>query len=363
MRTQNAETENQGAGGGGAPKRSRPRIKDIARYAGVSYSTAARVLSRNGNYAISEKMRQRVLEVARKHGYSTDPFARYMRKQRSHIIGLCGVIPRGSSDVGPSYRIELNRRVAGIHASPHAGDYNLMLLLRDDHDPDLEERLTQGIAYIDGLIYVSPTTKHKRLLKRFAKRVPIVLEDAEGFDELCSVSVDQYGAVEAAVRLLVHRGCARPALLTHCGTEYYHNRTRTEAFHKTLLTLGIPFEGDQIVMNYLGRNGARSATLKMLQGRPPVDGLIAPRDEELVGVLDTIEDLGLTLGKDVKLVSINETELSRHMKPGITVVRFPAERVAREAFELLIRMIGGQVHGVEHILIPASIVERQSTTG
>jgi LacI family transcriptional regulator len=350
-------------GGGGGPKRSRPRIKDIARYAGVSYSTAARVLSRNETYAISEKMRERVLDVAQKHRYSTDPFARYMRKRRSHIIGMCGVMPQTLSDAAITYRIELNRRVAGINSSPYYKDYNLMLLLRDDQAADLEARLAQGIAYMDGLIYVSPTTKHRPLLKRFAKHVPIVLEDAEGVDEFCSVSVDQYGAIESAARLLANRGCKRIGLLTHRGTEYYHNQVRIKAFRKTVHTLGMPLDADQVVTNYQGRQGAYAATLQMLQARRPVDGIIAPRDEELVGVLNAIEESRLTLGKDVKLVSMNETEFSRHMKPGISVVRFPAEQVAREAFELLVRLIEGQIHGTEHILVPASIVERQSTTG
>ena len=355
--------EGQGAGGGGGPKRSRPRIKDIARYAGVSYSTAARVLSRNETYAISEKMRERVLEVARKHRYSTDPFAHYMRKRRSHIIGMSGVMPHTLSDAAISYRIELNRRVAGINSSPYYRDYSLMLLLRDDQALDLEVRLGQGIAYMDGLIYVSPTTKQKPLLKRLAKHVPIVLEDAEGFDELCSVSVEQSGAIESAMRLLANRGCKRLGLLTHRGTEYYHNQVRIKAFRKAVPALGMSPDADQIVTNYQGRQGSHTAALRMLQARRPVDGLIVPRDEELVGVLDAIEESGLALGKDVKLISVNETEFSRHMKPGISVVRFPVEQVAREAFELLVRMIEGHVHGIEHILVPASIVERQSTTG
>jgi LacI family transcriptional regulator len=357
-------TNSDGARSGGVrPRSARPRIKDIARYAGVSYSTAARVLSRSGNYAVSDKMRQHVLDVARKHRYSTDPFARYMRKQRSHIIGICGVMPRTSSDAASSYRIELNRRVAGIHASPHSTDYNLMLLLREDQTVDLEARLTQGIAYMDGLIYVSPTTKQKPLLKRLAKRVPLVLEDAQGLDDLCSVSVEQYAAIESAARLLVNRGCKRLALLTHHGAEYYHNQVRLRAFRETVQALRLPLEADQVVVNYEGRQGARSAISWLLRARQPIDGLIAPRDEELVGVLDAIEEAGLTMGKEIKLISMNETELSRHMKPGISVVRFPAEQVAREAFELLVRLIEGQVHETEHILAPASIVERQSTTG
>jgi DNA-binding LacI/PurR family transcriptional regulator len=363
MRKSNDRDEGEGSSGGGGPKRSRPRIKDIARYAGVSYSTAARVLSRNENYAISPKMRERVLDVARKHHYSTDPFARYMRKRRSHIIGMSGVMPHTLSDAAITYRIELNRRVAGINSSPYYRDYNLMLFLRDDQAADLETRLSQGIAYMDGLIYVSPTTKHRPMLKRLAKHVPIVLEDAEGVDELCSVSVDQYGAIASATRLLANRGCRRISLLMRHGEEYYHNHIRAKAFRETLSALGLCAEADQVLANYQGRQGTHAAVLAMLRSRGPVDGLIVPRDEELVDALDAIEESGLVLGKGVKLISVNETEFSRHMKPGITVVRFPTEQVAREAFELLIRLIEGHIHGTEHILVPASIVERQSTTG
>ena len=342
--------------------RVRPTLKDIAAYAGVSYSTVARILSKNGKYSVSKEMREHVLDVARKYGYSTNPFARYMRNNRSHIIGISGVVMHMPSERPSSDRIELNRRVRGINSSFYAKDYNLMLLLRDEQDPDLESRLIEGTAYLDGLIYVSPTVKHKALLMRLSRRLPIVLEDTHGLMDICSVSVDQYSAVDSASRLLLNRGCRRLGIITHHGGEYYHNQVRLKAFKETIQKFSLTVDADQIA-SCCGRQSSRAAALRLLQGKKRVDGIIAPRDEELLGVLDAIEESNLVLGKDVRLISINETEVSRHMKPGISVIRFPAELVAREAFELLIRLIQGQVQSPEHILLPATIVERQSTTG
>jgi LacI family transcriptional regulator len=151
-------------------------------------------------------------------------------------------------------------------------------------------------------------------------------------------------------------------MITHHGVEYYHNQIRLKAFKETLAKCSLSFGADQIA-ECCGRQSSRTATLRLLQSKKRVDGIIAPRDEELLGVLDAIEESNLVLGKDVRLISINETEVSRYMRPGISVIRFPAELVAREAFELLIRLVEGKVQSPEHILLPATIVERQSTMG
>ncbi len=344
-------------------RNTRQTLQSIARLAGVSYSTVARVLSGNAKYPVSAKMREHVMKVAGEHGYSTDPFARYMRKQRSDIIGICGHMTRASSEGDASDRFNLNRRVAGIHSSIEATNYNLMVLLRDDMDPNLEMRMTKSVAYLDGLIYSYPIIRHKPFLLRLAQRLPIVIEQGEGINELCSVSVDQYGAIVAATQLLVNRGCKRIALMTHYGTEYYHNRIRLGAFQDAMKSCGLSLEEDQIITGCRGARSAFESVSRLLHKSKRIDGLIAPRDAQLAGSINAIEEASLVIGKDIRLISINETELSRHMKPGISVIRFPTEQVARESFELLLRILEGQVQEPEHILIPATIVERQSTAG
>src|SRR6516164_3052518 len=64
-------------------------IKDIAGESGVSVTTVSMVLN-NGPSAqrISEKTRKRIWRIAHKRGYRPNLFARSLRSNRSHTLGV-----------------------------------------------------------------------------------------------------------------------------------------------------------------------------------------------------------------------------------------------------------------------------------
>ena len=57
-------------------------LEQIAKLAGVSRSTASRVL--NGQPNVRPDVRERVLEVIREHGYQPDLVARALASKRTH---------------------------------------------------------------------------------------------------------------------------------------------------------------------------------------------------------------------------------------------------------------------------------------
>ena len=61
-------------------------IYDISEKAGVSIATVSRVL--NGNANVSEKTRQKVLDVMEKYGYTPNVFARGLGLNTMKTIGL-----------------------------------------------------------------------------------------------------------------------------------------------------------------------------------------------------------------------------------------------------------------------------------
>ena len=343
-------------------KPAQPTLKDIARHAGLSYSTVARTLSPSNQYPVSDQMRQQVLAAVRELKYTVNPFARYLSSQRSQIIGLCGPMNKSRRALWSQTDFNINRRIGGIIANPLSDAYNLMVIVRDDEMDDRQERMMQSTAYLDGLIFVSPTNRHKELIRRVSQRIPVVIDGAAFMKDISSVGVDQKQAVESSVQLLNRHGCRRLGLVLN-QLFYHHNQVRLDAFRRMLRTLGLPFEESRVRFTIQTMESAYQATKTILSAQPWVDGLICGRDQELLGILRAVDEAGLRLGQDIRLISLNETDATREMSPGITAVCFPTEQIAHESFKLLLDQIEGVVTDPVHLLLCTSIVERESTLG
>lgn len=100
-------------------------LKDVARAAGVSYSTVSRSLS--GSPQIGRETRERILRLCDEMGYTKNYVARSMVMRRTELIGL--VVP----SIDNQFMAEL-----AYHAEMSAGrrGYNLMLC---NSGPDLRQ--------------------------------------------------------------------------------------------------------------------------------------------------------------------------------------------------------------------------------
>ena len=65
-----------------------PRIRDVARRAGVSITTVSRVLNPVSDYPVAPATRRRVLAAASALQYSPSALARALVTRRSHMVGV-----------------------------------------------------------------------------------------------------------------------------------------------------------------------------------------------------------------------------------------------------------------------------------
>lgn len=73
-------------------EKQRITLNDIAELAGVSKTTASMILNgQSAQYRIKDETREKVLEVAKQHGYRANAYAKALKLRRSNVIGL--VIP------------------------------------------------------------------------------------------------------------------------------------------------------------------------------------------------------------------------------------------------------------------------------
>src|SRR5687768_8469724 len=92
-------------------------LKDVARAAGVAWSTASYALN-GGPKPVSESARQRVLDAARTLGYSSNLLARGLVTGRMRTIGVL------APDLHSTNATE---QVAGIEAEAQQYDYRVVL--------------------------------------------------------------------------------------------------------------------------------------------------------------------------------------------------------------------------------------------
>ena len=126
-------------------------IADVAKKAGVSVSTAARVLSGRG-YAAAET-RRLVLEAAKDLGYVPNQIARSLRTRQTQMVGLL------IGDVENFFYSVLAKNVESV--AKGAG-YHVVLCNSDD-DPEIEREYLKLLdaMRVDALI-VTPTSRNRR---------------------------------------------------------------------------------------------------------------------------------------------------------------------------------------------------------
>ena len=180
-------------------------VSDVAKEAGVSVSTAARVLSGSG-YA-SDETRRLVLETAKELGYVPNQIARSLRTRRTKMLGLL------VGDVENSFYSVIAKNVESV--AKDAG-YHVVLCNSDD-DPEIEQeylKLLEGIR-VDALI-VTPTSKNRRSLGRLAEKDIVIVQvdrRVEGL-EADAILVDNESGAVSAVEHLIEAGHSEIGILT-----------------------------------------------------------------------------------------------------------------------------------------------------
>jgi len=312
---------------------TRPTINDIARAAGVSKGTVSRVL--NGHSTVAQRTRAQVEHVMSELGYAPDPAARQLSWRTGQTLGLSTLA--GDPLLSP-YQVLL-RRSLEAHTAP-AG-----VQLLDLHgDLHTLTRLPSAVL----LLHIRPLDHRLELLAQ--QRVPVVM--------------------------IGHHPTFRWAAPDDQGGALLATRQLTQAGHRELVFLGsgisqVARDREAGFLAAAAEVGARVSTLPggftVLDGYRTVrraweDGLrftgcFAASDEQAVGVVAALEDLGMKVPQDVSVVGFDGLpELPLPIR--LTTVAQDIPCIAAAALELVQEALSGQpVRGVK---VPVHLVEGQT---
>ena len=312
---------------------TRPTINDIARAAGVSKGTVSRVL--NGHATVAERTRQTVKHVMNELGYAPDPAARQLSWRTGQTLGLSTL--SGDPLLSP-YQVLL-RRSLEAHTAP-AG-VQLLDLHGDLH----------GLTHLPSavlLLHIRPLDHRLELLARH--RVPVVMIGHH--PTFRWVAPDDHGGALLATRQLTQAG-HRALLFLGSGISQVA-RDREAGFLAAAAEVGASVS--TLPGGFTVLDGYRTVRRAWEEGLR-FTGCFAASDEQAVGVIAALEDLGLRVPQDVSVVGFDGLpELPLPIQ--LTTVAQDIPSIAAAALELVQEALGGQpVRGVK---VPVRLVAGQT---
>jgi LacI family transcriptional regulator len=325
-------------------------ITDVAKAAGFSIATVSRVL--NGiDYPLAEETRLRVLEVAKEMGYRPNLIARSLRMEQTHTVGI--IVENILSPFIPPI-------IRGIHDRLKQVDY-LSMTLNADFDlaaeADAIERL--GMRQIDGIIFVESYIRTSSEVSALINKPHLFVHRL--FDSLDINSIvpdDRYGA-RLAVEHLVKLGHRRIAFING-PDEWDATVNRLAGYRDALLASGIEYDSSLVVQgDWQVQSGYQQAQqLLALPDRP--SALFAANDLMALGVIYAAQEVGLSVPDDLALVGYDDRDFTGFVRPALTTIQMPCEKMGQIAADSLLRLIRGEFESIEPTLVQGELVVRQS---
>lgn len=329
-------------------------ISDVARLAGVSITTASRVLNPVAGYPIAAPTRQRVLAAAESLQYSPSAIARALVTQRSRIVGaLVG-------DIVDPYFAEI---VRGVEDVARRTGY-LVVVCNTDRDPANERRYVAALRdyRADAVLFLGgqfASPDEQAQMERelvVARRQGTVLMGLLGDrGDLPRVDVDHGAGARQMVAYLVGLGHRRIGFI--CGPGAITTaRERLAGFRDGMAAAGLP--ADLIAVGDFTFEGGSSAAAGLLDARPTA--LFAANDEMALGAMATAQALGRSVPEELSVVGFGDTHRARQATPGLTTVSIPRHEIGVQAMEMVVAALGPQKRPVASKTIPSNLTIRDS---
>ena len=344
-------------------------IKEIAKAAGVSPATVSRVLNYDPTLSISAAKRQAVIETAEALNYATPRNRNRPQAGPLQLPNRVLAIPRlaivhflePSEELIDPYYIGVRLGIEN-----RCREYRIEAVKVFRSETVAAAALLQSVS---GAIIVG---KHSRaeiawLLEHcrhlvFADFVP----KQEDLDYVCSdlgIATRKIldGLHAAGYRRIAFIGAQDP--VSSDGRKFGERRCSAYinwhnehgSFDAELMALGEHEGPGQNLRLEVGYEQAKK--ILALGVRP--DALVTANDNLAIGAYRAIQEAGLSIPRDIAVVSYNDIPVAQFLNPPLSTMRILSEPIGETAVDLLVERIQGREYA-KHVNLPTEMIWRDS---
>lgn len=328
-------------------------IKDIAKECGCAVGTVSRVL--NHQDYVSEKTRQKVMEVVDKYGFVLNTNAKALKARETKTILI---LVKGTSNLLLANLLEI------VQKNMEKLAYNAKVIILDEYDNEAVEALRElretkalGIIFLGG--------NPERNVECFEKiTCPCVListkADTESWPNLSSVSTDSYQGSLLIARHFAKKGHSKIGVIGGDTNSSQLTKRRIAGFIEglELSGMGFDFEKSYVTAKYSMAGGAKAAE-ELVRKFPEVTAIFAMSDMQAIGACRRLRDLGYRIPEDISVAGFDGLPIAEYYCPKITTIKQNEEELALQGLKTLLDAIEKETPAV-HKMIPFEFIEGES---
>lgn len=322
----------------------RATIKDVAKLAGVSISTASLVI--NGKEGVTEKRRKMVLDAVEALSYQPDNAARNLRTSETKMIGL--LIP----DVRNCFYGEI---VEYIRREVESYGFFLIIGITGNSSNEKKyisefiSRRVDGIIWVPQLTYVKDV-KHMKKLDKY--HIPYIFlaadyEQSNAPFVMCNLKKGAY----MMTRYLIEKDIRDIRLLVG---DRRVDETYIGGYKKALEEAELEFDESNVYESSYHLDEVQKLAMEILKEKP--EAIMTNSDFTACAVLQAARIKGLSIPEDLSVCGYDDVIYATINQIPLTTVSQPIERMCKLAVNNLMNLLRYGIIPDSVILEPSLII-------
>lgn len=334
---------------------SRINLKTLASALNVSISTVSKALK--DSYEIGDATKKRVLAKAAELGYKPNPYASYMRHNKSKTIAL--IIP----EMVNSFFLQV---IDGAESVARQNDYHLLIYITHE-DAQQEVSIINHLqnGRVDGIIMsISSTIKdYSHLTECIKNDVPIIFFDRIFHEiETVKITTDDFTGGFTATEHLIINGCKNIAYLSISENLSIDNK-RMQGYMEALDKYNIKPDPSNIIRCDNDGKKNYNRIHKLLTGKRKIDGIFSSIEKLALITYQVCKDHTINIPQQLKVICFSNLATADFLNPPLTTITQPAHEMGVVAATCLFEYLDKK--GIpltnENIVIKSKLMVRGSS--
>ncbi|MGB9434868.1 MAG: LacI family DNA-binding transcriptional regulator [Candidatus Acidiferrum sp.] len=324
-------------------------LKKLAAHLGLNPTTVSVVLNEVPGRSIPLATRDRIKAAAKKFNYQPSLLARSLRNRRTFTIGI--LVP----ELGDGYHTQVMSGI-GDHLM-EAGYFYFTAHHR--HRKDLVEEYSQMLLGrgAEALIAIDTALEHD-----FS--VPVAAVAGHRIiNGITNVTLDHRFAAQLTLTHLYSLGHRNIAFIR--GQSFSSDSAeRWNSIVAAADEIGITIKPELVVQ--LDRDISSPelgypVVQQLLSGGRTFTALVAFNDMSAIGAIRALQDLGLSVPRDVSVIGFDDIKVAAFNNPRLTTIRQPLSNMGRIAAQCVLSQLNGSEPFRKLILVEPELAVREST--